>query len=48
MTPKKRHELFARLRANFEEKPFTSLDDIWEDSLRKLGDEYFPPDEDED
>ena len=40
-------DFFARLRANFEEQPFTSLDDIWEDSLRKLGDEFFPSEDDE-
>jgi proteasome assembly chaperone (PAC2) family protein len=38
-------DFFNRLRNNFEEQPFTPLDDIWEDSLRKLGDEFFPPDE---
>ena len=40
-------DFFARLKSNFEEQSFTPLDDIWEDSLRKLGDEYFPPEEDE-
>ena len=41
------NDFFDRLRANFEEKSFTPLDDIWEDSLRHLGDEFFGP-EDED
>lgn len=40
-------DFFARLRANFEEQSFTPLDDIWEDSLRRLGDEYFPGDEED-
>jgi proteasome assembly chaperone (PAC2) family protein len=39
---------FNRLSSNFEEQSFTPLDDIWEDSLRKLGDEFFPTDDDED
>lgn len=40
-------DFFARLKSNFEEQSFTPLDDIWEDSLRKLGDEYFPSEDDE-
>ncbi|MGD2027109.1 MAG: PAC2 family protein [Anaerolineales bacterium] len=40
-------EFFRRLRGEFEEKTFNPLDDIWQDSLRRLGDEFFPPDEDE-
>ena len=42
-------DFFSRLRSNFEEQSFTPLDDIWEDSLRRLGDEFFPNiDEDDD
>ena len=41
------NDFFARLKANFEEQSFTPLDDIWEDSLRKLGDEFFPSEDDE-
>ena len=40
-------DFFARLKSNFEEQSFTPLDDIWEDSLRKLGDEFFPSEDDE-
>ena len=38
-------EFFNRLSENFEEPSFTPLDNIWVDSLRKLGDEFFPPDD---
>jgi hypothetical protein len=37
-----------RLREEFQERTFSQLDDIWEDSLRRLGDQFFPSDEDED
>ncbi|MBN2045833.1 MAG: PAC2 family protein [Anaerolineales bacterium] len=40
-------DFFGRLRDNFEEQTFTPLDDIWEDSLRRLGDEFFPQDDEE-
>ncbi len=40
-------EFFRRLRTEFEDRSFNPLDDIWQDSLRRLGDEFFPPDEDE-
>ena len=38
-------DFFERLRGNFEEQSFTPLDDIWTDSLNKLGDEFFPGDD---
>jgi len=38
-------EFMQRLRGEFRERPFNTLDDIWEDSLRRLGDEFFPSDE---
>ena len=41
-------EFMRRLRGDFEERPFSPLDGIWEDSLRRLGDQFFPTDEDED
>jgi proteasome assembly chaperone (PAC2) family protein len=41
-------EFMHRLREEFQERTFSQLDDIWEDSLRRLGDQFFPSDEDED
>ncbi len=41
-------EFMHRLRGEFEERSFSPLDDIWEDSLRRLGDQFFPSDEDDD
>ncbi len=38
-------DFFARLRGSFEEQSFTPLDDIWADSLNKLGEEFFPRDD---
>ena len=38
-------EYMQRLVSGFEERRFNPLDDIWEDELRRLGDEYFPPEE---
>jgi predicted ATP-grasp superfamily ATP-dependent carboligase len=38
---------FDRLRNSFEEESFTPLDDVWEDSLRKLGDQFFPNNDEE-
>ena len=38
-------DFFERLRGTFEEQSFTPLDDIWADSLNKLGDEFFPGDD---
>lgn len=40
-------EFMRRLRGDFEERSFSPLDDIWEDSLRRLGDQFFPNDEEE-
>lgn len=40
-------EFMHRLRADFEERSFSPLDDIWEDSLRRLGDQFFPSDEED-
>jgi hypothetical protein len=41
-------EFMHRLREEFQERTFSQLDDIWEDSLRRLGDQFFPSDEEDD
>ena len=33
-----------RMRGDFEEKHFNPLDDIWEDELNRLGDQFFGSD----
>ncbi len=38
-------EFFDRLRDDFEEQPFSPLEDIWEEELRRLGDQFFPSDD---
>jgi proteasome assembly chaperone (PAC2) family protein len=40
-------EFMRRLRGEFEERSFSPLDDIWQDSLRRLGDQFFPDGEEE-
>lgn len=38
-------EYMDRLRSEFQEKSFSPLEDVWEDELRRLGDEFFPSEE---
>jgi hypothetical protein len=38
---------FNRMRDHFEEQAFSPLDDIWSDSLNRLGDEFFPGEEED-
>jgi len=40
-------EFMRRLGVDFEERSFSPLDDIWEDSLRRLGNQFFPTDEED-
>jgi predicted ATP-grasp superfamily ATP-dependent carboligase len=46
--PELRIEAFMqRLRSEFEEKIFNPLDDIWENELNRLGDQFFGTDDDQ-
>ena len=38
-------EYMQRLATSFEEKDFNPLEDVWQDELRRLGDQFFPSDE---
>ncbi|MBW8009680.1 MAG: PAC2 family protein [Chloroflexi bacterium] len=38
-------EYMERLRNEFQEKSFSPLEDVWEQELRRLGDEFFPSEE---
>ena len=38
-------EYMQRLVISFEEKSFSPLEDVWQDELRRLGDQFFPSDE---